>query len=122
MYSLTGEQLKHGGDDTTKTMLLCALGMRRMAQMMEAFASCTLSRRKETQLQNHKLISGPRKVLLRIILNRISTTAEELLAEKQGSFRPGRSTCSLPLSHFYRKDIHRTRQIFSTISFILKSY
>ena len=38
------------------------------------------------------LISHPSKVMLRIILNRLKNKAEELLAEEQAGFRPGRST------------------------------
>ena len=47
------------------------------------------------QYQNYRtisLISHPSKVMLRIILNRLKTIAEELLAEEQAGFRAGRST------------------------------
>ena len=47
------------------------------------------------QYQNYRtisLISHPSKIMLRIILNRLKTKAEELLAEEQAGFRPGRST------------------------------
>ncbi|CAH1250101.1 Hypp8767 [Branchiostoma lanceolatum] len=47
------------------------------------------------QCQNYRtisLISHPSKILLRVILKRLKTKAEELLAEKQAGFRPGRST------------------------------
>jgi len=37
------------------------------------------------------LINHPSKILLRIILNRLKTQAEELLAEEQAGFRPKRS-------------------------------
>ena len=47
------------------------------------------------QCQNYRtisLISHPSKIMLRVILNRLKPKAEELLAEVQASFRPGRST------------------------------
>ena len=45
--------------------------------------------------QNYRtisLISHASKVMLRIIMNRLKTKAEEILAEEQAGFRPGRST------------------------------
>ena len=38
------------------------------------------------------LISHPRKAMLRILLNRVKSKAEQLLTEEQAGFRPGRST------------------------------
>ena len=45
--------------------------------------------------QNYRtisLISHASKVMLRIIMNRLKTKAEEILSEEQAGFRPGRST------------------------------
>ena len=47
------------------------------------------------QCQNYRtisLISHPSKTMLRVILKRLTVKAEELLAEEQAGFRPGRST------------------------------
>ena len=47
------------------------------------------------QCQNYQmisLISHPSKVMLKIILNRLKSQAEKIIAEEQASFRAGRST------------------------------
>ena len=47
------------------------------------------------QCQNYRtisLISHPRKVMLKIILNRLKPQAEKIIAEEQAGFRAGRST------------------------------
>ena len=56
-----------------------------------------LYKRKATAKQCHDyltigLISHPSKIMLRVILNRLKAKADELLAEEQAGFRPGRST------------------------------
>ena len=47
------------------------------------------------QCQNYRTISltsHPSKVMLKIILNRLKSLAEEIIAEEQAGFRAGRST------------------------------
>ena len=47
------------------------------------------------QCQNYRTISPIShlsKIMLRVTLNRLKTNAEELLADEQVGFRPGRST------------------------------
>ena len=47
------------------------------------------------QCQNYRtisLISHPSKVMLKIILNRLKSQAEKIVAEEQAGFRAGRST------------------------------
>ena len=48
-----------------------------------------------SNVQNYRtisLISHPNKILLWVILSGLKANAEELLAEEQAGFRPGRST------------------------------
>ena len=53
----------------------------------------TLPKKGNLQLcQNYRTISHPSKVILKIILNRLQSQAEEIIAEEQASFRAGRST------------------------------
>ena len=56
----------------------------------------TLPKKGNLQLcQNYRtisLISHPSKVMLKIILNRLQSQAEEIIAEEQAGFRAGRST------------------------------
>ena len=56
----------------------------------------TLPKKSNLQLcQNYRtisLISHPSKVMLRILLNRLKTQAEEIIKEEQAGFREGRST------------------------------
>ena len=56
----------------------------------------TLPKKGNLQLrQNYRtisLISNPSKVMLKIILTRLQPQAEEIIAEEQADFRPGRST------------------------------
>ena len=53
----------------------------------------TLTKKGNLQLcQNYKTNSHPSKVMLKIILNRLQSQAEEIIAEEQAGFRAGRST------------------------------
>ena len=56
----------------------------------------TLPKKGNLQLcQNYRtisLISHPSKVMLKVILNRLKPQAEQIIAEEQAGFRPGRST------------------------------
>ena len=56
----------------------------------------TLPKKSNLQLcQNYRtisLINHPSKIMLKIILNRLQTQAEEIIAEEQAGFRAGRST------------------------------
>ena len=56
----------------------------------------TLLKKGNLQLcQNYRtisLISHPRKVMLKVILNRLKPQAEEIIAEEQAGFRAGSST------------------------------
>ena len=43
------------------------------------------------KLWYHQLISHPSRTMLRVIINRLKPKAEEVLAEEQAGFRPGRN-------------------------------
>ena len=75
------------------------------------------------QCQNYRtisLISHPSKVMLKIILNRLKSQAEKIIAEEQAGFRAGRSTteqifnlrilCEKYLQH--QQDLHRVFKDF----------
>ena len=69
------------------------------------------------QCQNYRiisLISHPSKIMLRVILNRLKPKAEELLAEVQASFRPGRSTAEQIFNSrvIVEKHIQNQRSLF----------
>ena len=69
------------------------------------------------QYQNYhtiSLISHSSKIMLRVILNRFKTKAEELLAEEQAGFRPGRSTVAHIFSNriMIEKHLQHQRDLF----------
>ena len=48
--------------------------------------------KKCSNYRNISLISHPSKVMLKVVLNRLKTMAEEILLEEQAGFRDGRGT------------------------------
>ena len=69
------------------------------------------------QCQNYRtinLISHPSKVMLKVLLKRLKPVAEEIQAEEQAGFRPGRSTikqifncCLLMEKHLqHKQELH----------------
>ena len=69
-------------------------GNRRMADPMDSIADyytpCDLQ-----LCQNYRtssLISHPSKTMLKVILNRLKPTAEEIIAEEQAYFKAGKNT------------------------------
>ena len=62
-------------------------------------------------------MSHPRKILLRVILNRFKVKGEELVAEEEAGFRPGRSTVEQILnSQSSWRSTYNSRPISSTTS------
>ena len=61
------------------------------------------------------LISHPSKVMLRVILKQLKAKAEELLAEDQAGFRPGRSTVEQIFSSrvITEKHLQHKRDLFN---------
>ena len=91
--------LKNGGETkTTVLTVMCQKIWETKEWPKEWTQSLVISLPKKGQLKQCKnyrtisLISHPSKIMFRIILNRLKTKAEELLAEDQTGFRPGRST------------------------------
>lgn len=86
VYNFQAELLKQGGEENSKGHH-CSLPKSLGTQRMDAVTSHTPSKERKQQkvpeLQNHKLISLPNKVMLKVIQNHISITNEELLAEEQ---------------------------------------
>ena len=97
--NVPSELLKHGGEATTAAMTaLCHKIWEEKKWPKEWTQSLVIPLPKKGNLklcQNYRtisLISHPSKVMLRIILNRLKSKAEELLADEQAGFRAGRST------------------------------
>ena len=93
------ELLKCGGEPTAKALTaLCQKIWEEKRWPREWTQSLIIPLPKKgnlRQCQNYRtisLISHPSKVMLRVILNRLKSKAEELLAEEQAGFRAGRST------------------------------
>ena len=97
--NIPSELLKSGGEETVKALTaLCQKIWEEKKWPKEWTQSLVIPLPKKgnlRQCQNYRtisLISHPSKVLLRIILNRLKSKAEELLSEEQAGFRAGRST------------------------------
>ena len=72
------------------------------------------------QCQNYRtisLISHPSKTMLWVILNQPKTKAEELLAEEQAGFRPGRSTVEQQ-----RSSLQRQHYLFHSFMNFMKAF
>ena len=97
--NIPGEILKHGGDVSVEALTaLCQKIWENKKWPDEWTQSLVIPLPKKGNLrkcQNYRtisLISHPSKIMLRVILNRLKSQAEELLSEEQAGFRAGRST------------------------------
>ena len=97
--NVPGELLKGGGEEIVNALTtLCQQIWEQKKWPTEWTQSLVIPLPKKgnlRQCENHRtisLISHPSKVLLRIILNRLKTKAEEIISEEQAGFRPRRST------------------------------
>ena len=71
------------------------------------------------QYQNYRTISlirHPSKLMLRVILSRLKAKAEELLAEEQAGFRPGRGIVEQIFNSHHREEPITSAQFVSTTS------
>ena len=70
------------------------LGDEGMAKIEDTVARHTFTKERQahaiSELSDHQLIRHPSNITLRIVLSRLQTKTEELLAEEQAGFRPGR--------------------------------
>ena len=97
--NIPAELLKHGGEAVTDVLTtLCQKVWETKEWPREWTKSLIIPLPKKgntRKCQNHRtisLISHPSKILLKVILKRLKTQAEELLAEEQAGFRAKRST------------------------------
>ena len=97
--NIPSKLLKNRGEATTTVLTAIYKKIWEMKERLKEWTqslAIPLSKKgKLKQCQNYRtisLISHPSKIMLRIILNRLKTKAEELLAEEQAGFRPDRSS------------------------------
>ena len=97
--NVPAELLKHGGETVVSIFTkLCQKIWETKQWPKEWTQSLVIPLPKKgnlKQCQNYRtisLISHPSKILLKVILKRLKSKAEELLAEEQAGFRAGRST------------------------------
>ena len=96
--NIPSELLQQGGEATVNALLIIRNKIWRTGEWPTSWTQSlviTLPNNGNLQLsQNYRtisLISHPRKVMLKIILNRLKPEAEKIIAEGQAGFRPGRS-------------------------------
>ena len=99
MDSIPAELVQAGGEVMTDILTAICNKIWKTGEwptIMTQSLVITLPKKGKLQLcQNYRtisLISHPRKVMLKIILNRLQPQAEEINGEEQASFRAGRST------------------------------
>ena len=90
--NIPSELLNNGDEATTVLTALC----QKIWETKDTIFCHTFT--KERQLSDHQLISHSSRIMLQVILNRLKTKAEEMLAEEQTGFRPGWSTADLQSS------------------------
>lgn len=97
--NIPAELWKHGGHETIKVLTHICQNIWRTKQWPQKWTQSLIipipKKGNSRQCQNYRTISlicHASKVLLRIILNRLKSKAEEIIAEEQAGFRPKRST------------------------------
>ena len=97
--NIPSELLKNGGDATTTvlTALRKKIGETKewLKEWTQSLVILSPKKGNVKQCRNYRtisLISLPNKIMLRVILSRLQSKAEELLTEEQAGFRPGWST------------------------------
>uniref|UniRef100_A0A3B1JXQ2 ribonuclease H n=1 Tax=Astyanax mexicanus TaxID=7994 RepID=A0A3B1JXQ2_ASTMX len=97
--NIPAELLKNGGEDTISILTSMCQKIWESKEWPEEWTKSLIillpKKGNPRHCQNHRtisLISHPSKVMLRVILDRLTSQAEEILAEEQAGFRKGRST------------------------------
>ena len=97
--NIPAELLKHGGEETIRILTLMCQKIWESKEWPEEWTKSLIiplpKKGNLRQCQNHRtisLISHPSKVMLKVILQRLTGQAEDILAEEQAGFRAGRST------------------------------
>ena len=94
--NIPSDLFKNGGETTPTVLTVICQKIRETKERTKEWTqSLVKPLRHLQQCKNYRtisLISHPSKIIFRIILNRLKSKAEELLAEDQTGFRPGRST------------------------------
>ena len=93
--NIPSELLKNGGETTPTVLTVIFQNMRETKEWTQSLViplpqKGNLKQRKKDRTIS--LISHPSEIMFQVILNRLKAKAEELLAEDQAGFRPGRST------------------------------
>ena len=93
--NIPAELVQEGGETMISALLTICNKIWQTGGMANTMDSVTHSNSPEfffQECQNYHTISficHPRKVMLKIILNRLKPQAEEIIAEEQAGFRPG---------------------------------
>ena len=97
--NIPAELWKHGGQEMIKALTYICQRIWETKQWPQKWTQSLIipipKKGNSRQCQNHRTISlicHASKVLLRIILNRLKSKAEEIISEEQAGFRPRRST------------------------------
>ena len=97
--NIPSELFQAGGEVIIDIFVIICNKIWRTGEWPTTWTQCliiTLPKKGNLQLwQNHRtisLVSHPRKVVLRILINRHNPQAEEIIKEEQAGFREGRST------------------------------
>ena len=115
------ELLKNGGAVTTTVLTVICKKIWETKWWTQSFAIPLPKKGNRKQCQNCRttsLVSHPSKIMLLVIVNRLTTKAEDLLAEEQAGFRPGRITVEQIISSLVIIESHpeHQRKLFQNLT------
>ena len=99
-----------------------------MALCMGTIVNFSIQKKRDLRKCNNyktiSLISHPRKIMLRIILNRLNPTAENILAEEKADFKKKRITIELMLNCriMTEKHIEHRRKLYHNCVHFKKAF